>query len=345
MGANDAFLLDAYSQAVCSVVDAVAPSVVAVRTAPARGAAATRRPTADADARGSGREPGGMGSGFVFTPDGFVLTNSHVVRPPGTSTQSRPRDLRHRVAIDGERPCDARWVGDDPDTDLAILQVDGASLGGLAHARLGNSKTLRRGQVAIAIGHPLGFEHTVTSGIVSALGRTMRATTGRLIPDVIQTDAALNPGNSGGPLLDSRGEVIGVNTAIIRGANAICFAVAIDIASWVIPQLLRDGRVRRGYLGVAGAQATLGRRVVLAHALPLSTGVRVASIEPESPAERAGLRVDDVIVGIDGVAIGSVDTLHQSLGEARIGRDCMMKVLRGSPVLQPFYLSVRPGER
>src|SRR4051812_43345814 len=287
MGANDAFLQDAYSRTVSEVVERVGPAVAAVRLSGS-----------------SSDDRLGGGSGFLFTPDGYVLTNSHVVRAGKPPTSARP-ELRHQVSPADGPEFDARWVGDDPDTDLAVLSIDGLSKGSLAHAPLGRSAGLKRGQIAIAIGNPLGFEHTVTAGIVSALGRSMRTSTGRLIPDVIQTDAALNPGNSGGPLLDSRGEVIGINTAIIRGAQSICFAVAVDIAGWVIPQLLQHGRVRRGYLGVAGQTQDLHRRVVLAYELPQSSGVRVMSVEPNSPAARVGVREGDVIVGLDGVAIAS----------------------------------------
>ena len=326
MGANDGFLQDAYSRTVSEVVERVGPGVAAVRL---HGA--------------SGDDRLGGGSGFLFTPDGYVLTNSHVVRAGKPPTAARP-DLRHQVSLADGREFDARWVGDDPDTDLAVLSIDGLSKGSLAHAPLGRSAGLKRGQIAIAIGNPLGFEHTVTAGIVSALGRSMRTSTGRLIPDVIQTDAALNPGNSGGPLLDSNGEVIGVNTAIIRGAQAICFAVAVDIAGWVIPQLLQHGRVRRGYLGVAGQTQELHRRVVLAYELPDSSGVRVMSVEPESPAARMGVREGDIIVGLDGVAIPSVDALHQTLDASRVNRDCMLKVIRGVRTPAPVYLTVRPAE-
>jgi len=324
MGANDAFLQDAYSRTVSEVVERVGPAVAAVRLL------------------GADERLGG-GSGFLFTPDGYVLTNSHVVRAGKPPTSARP-ELRHQVSLADGREFDARWVGDDPDTDLAVLSIDGLSRGSLAHAPLGRSAGLKRGQIAIAIGNPLGFEHTVTAGIVSALGRSMRTSTGRLIPDVIQTDAALNPGNSGGPLLASNGDVIGINTAIIRGAQAICFAVAVDIAHWVIPQLLQHGRVRRGYLGVAGQTQELHRRVVLTYELPDATGVRVMSVEPGSPAALVGVREGDLIVGLDGVAIPSVDALHQTLDASRVNRDCVLKVIRGvrSPV--PVYLTVRPME-
>ncbi len=323
MGANDPFLLDAYSQAVTAVVERVAPSVAAVRVSGVGGAA------------------GGHGSGFVFTSDGYLLTNSHVVR--GGAAQ-RSASASYVVALGDGSESAAEWVGDDPDTDLAVLRVVG-SASTPATAHLGRSADVRRGEIAIAIGNPLGFEHTVTAGIVSALGRSMRATSGRLIPDVIQTDAALNPGNSGGPLLNSRGEVIGVNTAIVRGAQAICFAVAIDTASWVIPQLLRHGRVRRGHLGVAGQTVALHRRVVVHHALGQSHGVRVLKVEPGSPAALGGLREGDTIVGIDGERIESVDALHQALGEHRIAKLCSLKLLRGDVSPEVLYSSARPIER
>ncbi len=335
MGARDDFLLDAYSQTVSTVVEQVGHSVAAVQTAPQ---------TSKANA-GKRSEPSGSGSGFLFTPDGYVLTNSHVVRAGKLSESSRSPNSRWRVSLADGREFEARWVGDDPDTDLAVLHIDASSQGPLSHAPLGTAKTLRRGEIAIAIGNPMGFEHRVTSGIVSALGRSMRSSNGRLIPNVIQTDAALNPGNSGGPLLNARGEVIGVNTAIIRGAQALCFAVAVDVAVWVIPQLLRHGRVRRGYLGVGGSTMGLDRRVVLAYALPQSTAVRIESVEPGSPASGAGLQKGDVLVGIDGLAIDSMDALHQALDESRIHKDCVLKVLRGARSPQPFYVTVRPSDR
>jgi S1-C subfamily serine protease len=325
MGASDAFLLDAYSQTVAGVVDRVGPSVAAVRIAGNRG-------------------EGGHGSGFVFTSDGYLLTNSHVVRAGKPATPSRPA-LQYRLALGDDIESPADWVGDDPDTDLALLRIAAASSLSLAPAVLGRSADLRRGQIAIAIGNPLGFEQTVTAGIVSGLGRSMRASTGRLIPDVIQTDAALNPGNSGGPLLNSQGEVIGVNTAIIAGAQAICFAVAIDTASWVIPQLLRHGRVRRAYLGVGGQTTPLHRRVVLHHGLRQASGVRVVSLDPHSPAQLAGLREGDVLVGIDGQAIESVDALHQALGESRIRAECAIKFLRGTTSPEVMFVTVRASER
>ena len=214
----------------------------------------------------------------------------------------------------------------------------------MTHAALGRSSVLKRGQISIAIGNPLGFEHKVTAGIVSALGRSMRTSTGRLIPDVIQTDAALNPGNSGGPLLNSRGEVIGINTAIIRGAESLSFAVAVDVASWVIPQLPQHGRVRRGHLGLAGTTQTLDRRVVLAYDLQQSSGVRVSPVEPNSPAAAAGIRLNDVIVGLDRLSIDGMDALHQTLDASRVNRDCALKLIRGAVSPTQVYLGVRPTE-
>ena len=327
MGGNDGFLLDSYSQTVSGVVERVAPAVAAVRVS-------------DSNAR---HAPGG-GSGFLFTPDGYLLTNSHVARAGQPPSARRPQ-LNYRIVLGDGREFDAEWVGDDPDSDLALLRIDSRSRGSLSHTVLGRSADVRRGEIAIAIGNPLGFEHTVTAGIVSALGRSMRASTGRLIPDVIQTDAALNPGNSGGPLLNSRGEVIGVNTAIIRGAQSISFAVAIDIAEWVIPQLLQHGRVRRGYIGVAGATVALDRRVTLFHHLDQKTGVRVQSVEAGSPAAIGGVLEGDILVGIDGVTIDSVDRLHQTLDAAHIHRDCALKVLRDVKSPRLVYLVIRPSER
>jgi S1-C subfamily serine protease len=328
MGATDAFLLDDYSRTVSGVVERAGPSVASVNV---------RGHARDRDAAIAG------GSGFLFTPDGYLLSNSHVVR---AGAAERPSDhaRRHQVALSDGREFQARLVGDDPDTDLAVLCIDGMSQGPLMPLPLGRSAQLKRGEIAIAIGNPLGFEHTVTAGIVSALGRSMRSGTGRLIPDVIQTDAALNPGNSGGPLLNSRGEVIGVNTAIIRGAQSISFAVAIDIASWVIPQLLQHGRVRRGYLGVGGMTVALDRRIALAFGLAQTHAVRVNAVERDSPGALAGLHEGDLIVGLDGVTIDSVDRLHQTLDASRVHRDCVLKVLRGNASGQPLFLMVRPSE-
>ena len=327
MGANDSFLLDAYSATVSRAVEMVAPAVAAVSVTHQGGHS-------------------GSGSGFLYTPDGYLLTNSHVVRAGKAGARTRAMEglaFRSRF-IDG-REYAAHFVGDDPDTDLAVLRLEGASTDLPAHAVLGSSLSLKRGEIAVALGNPLGFEHTVTAGIVSALGRSMRTAGGRMIPDVIQTDAALNPGNSGGPLINSRAEVIGVNTAVIRGAQSISFAVAIDIANWVIPQLMRFGRVRRAHLGLGGSTIELNRRVVLAYGLKQSHGVRVVQVERGSAADRAGVKEGDVLLGFNGADIESVDRLHQALDVEAIGRDGALKLLRGTTTPQIVYLTVRPDER
>src|SRR5882672_5107014 len=301
-GENDDALLDAYSSAVVAATERVGPAVVHVavaQTRPAEGEAPRR----------------GTGSGFVFTPDGFILTNSHVVHGA--------RSIQ--VSFADGASFDADLVGDDPDTDVAVIRIAGHQL---STATLGSSRRLRVGQLAIAIGNPYGFQHTVTTGVVSALGRSLRATTGRLIDDVIQTDAALNPGNSGGPLVNSQGEVIGVNTAIIPFAQGICFATAIDTAKWVVEQLLRFGRVRRGYIGVGGATIPLSRRAVRFHGLAAEAGVRVESIEPRGAAQRAGIEPGDVIISYDGENVAGVDALHRLLSAERIGKATRVTLLR-----------------
>lgn len=296
---SDGDLLDAYSQAVTTATDAVAPAVVHI----------------EVNAPRDGKQRRGTGSGFFFTPDGLLLTNSHVVHDA--------REIKVTTQ-DGERFA-ADIVGDDPDSDLAVVRV---STRGAPHVRFGHSARLKMGQIAIAIGNPLGFEHTVTAGVVSALGRSLRASTGRLIDDVIQTDAALNPGNSGGPLINARGEVIGVNTAIIPGAQGICFATASDSAQWVLQQLLAHGRVRRGWLGIAGMNATLARRIARHHGIENASGVRVRSIEPRSPAGAAGVESGDLIVSLDGELISGIDKLQQTLNAQRIGRPIEIVLLR-----------------
>ena len=293
---TDAQLLDAYSTAVTSAAAAITPSVVNVHV---------KR---------------GGGSGFLFTPDGFILTNSHVV------TGEPSIDV---TLMDGTR-CAATLVGNDPHTDLAVLRI---SAGNLVPARLGDSDTIRPGQLAIAVGAPLGFQATVTAGVVSALGRTMRAKSGRLIDSVIQTDAALNPGNSGGPLVNSRGEVIGVNTAVIMGAQGICFAIAINTAKFVAGRLIRDGRIARSAIGVAGQSAPLHRRVVRFYDLPVESGVLVLSVENESPAESAGLRQGDVIIAFGEKPVSSVDDLHRLLTDEQIGARCELTIIRGTEKL------------
>jgi S1-C subfamily serine protease len=298
---DDQALLDAYSNAVIGVTESVGPAVVRVETGPKVK---------------SVRERGGLGSGIVISPDGLVLTNSHVV---GSSKEIRLRDIEGFVT-------DAHVLGTDPDTDLALLRADGAR--DLRYASLGNSKTLRRGQLVVAIGNPLGFESTVTAGVVSALGRSIRSVSGRTIEDVIQTDAALNPGNSGGPLVSSSAEVIGINTAIINGAQGICFAVASNTAQFVLSEIIRHGYVRRAYIGVAGQTAPVPRRHAVMAGIDNTMGALLAQIEPDGPAAKAGLLPGDVAIRLDGVEINGVDDLIRALDRDRIGRTLEMEVLR-----------------
>src|SRR6202166_2192028 len=299
--ADDQALLDAYSNAVIGVTERVGPAVVRVETGPKAG---------------SGRERGGLGSGIVISPDGLVLTNSHVV---GSSKEIRLRDIEGVVT-------DARVLGTDPDTDLALLRADGAR--DLPYASLGNSRNLRRGQLVVAVGNPLGFESTVTAGVVSALGRSIRSVSGRTIEDVIQTDAALNPGNSGGPLVSSAAEVIGINTAIISGAQGICFAVASNTAQFVLSEIIRHGYVRRAYIGVSGQTAPVPRRHAVVAGVENKMGALLAQIEPEGPAAQAGLLPGDVVIRLDGVVVNGVDDLIRVLDRDRIGRTLEMDVLR-----------------
>src|SRR5262250_85791 len=291
---------DAYSEAVSSVVETVGPAVVRV----------------DRGGSGRNRDRGGTGSGVVISPDGLVLTNAHVV--------NGAHDI-HLTDTEG-RTTEARLLGIDPDTDLALLRADAAR--SLAFARLGNSKGLRRGQLAVAIGNPLGFESTVTTGVISALGRSLRARTGRLIEDVIQTDAALNPGNSGGPLVSSRGEVIGINTAVIAGAQGICFAVASNTAQYVLSELIQHGRVRRSYIGVSAQTTAVPRRQARVAEIENSAGAMITGLESNGPAALAGLMSLDTIVRADGVPVTGVDDLIRLLNGDRIGRPIAIDVLR-----------------
>jgi len=301
---EDPQLLDAYSAAVVRTVEAASPAVVKID---------------------AGR---GGGSGFFFTPDGLLLTNSHVVARTAhvTVTLADGRSLRGDV------------VGDDPHSDLAVVRVDAGSVPMLA---FGDSRAVRVGQIAIAIGNPYGFQCTVTTGVVSALGRSLRAGSGRLIDDVIQTDAALNPGNSGGPLVTTRGEAIGVNTATIMPAQGLCFAIASNTARFVVSRLIRDGRIRRSYIGVGGQNVPVPRRVVVAHRLASASGVLVVSIEAGSPGEQSGLRDGDLIVAFDGQAIGGVDDLHRLLTGERIGVAAALTVIRG---VELRTLTIVPAE-
>ena len=305
---SDAELLDAYSRAVVAAVDAVRPSVVNIEVR-------QRLRVAGAAGGRPAERPAGSGSGFVFTPDGLILTNSHVVH--GAS--------RIDVTLVDGRELRADAIGEDPHTDLAVLRVNAPEL---APAPLGDSRGLRAGQLVVAIGNPYGFQATVTAGVVSAVGRSLRARSGRLMDDIIQTDAALNPGNSGGPLVTSRGEVVGVNTAVILPGQGICFAIPIHTAKWVAAHLIRDGRIRRGYIGIGGQNVPLSRRLVRAHRLPAPGAVQVMTVEPGSPAQQAGLEEGDLVVEFDGRPISSVDDLHRLLTDAQIGVPALVTVLR-----------------
>jgi S1-C subfamily serine protease len=305
-------LFDAYSQAVIRAVELVSPSVVTVELG-----------------RDTGRRsPRGQGSGFVFTPDGLILTNSHVVHQA---------QMIHVALSDGRR-LPATLIGEDPDTDLAVVRASASDLPAL---KLGDSQAIRVGQLVVAIGNPLGFSATVTTGVVSALGRSLRSRSGRLMDDIIQTDAALNPGNSGGPLVNSRGEVIGVNTAIIAGAQGLCFAIAANTAQYVVGRLIRDGRIRRSYIGVAGQNVPVARQIVRYYGLAVASGILVATIEPKSPASKSLLREGDLVIALDGRDVSSIDQLHRFLNEERIGQKTTLTVIRGTDKLE---IVVTPAE-
>ena len=305
---DDEVLLDEYSKAVAGAAERVGPAVAHLEVQIGK-----RR---------------GNGSAFAFTPDGLLLTNSHVVHGA--------RRIQATFADGTSREADL--IGDDPHTDTAVVRIGASSLPAVT---LGSSRAVRVGQLAIAIGNPYGFQHTVTAGVVSALGRSLRTQSGRLVDDVLQTDAALNPGNSGGPLVDSRGEVIGVNTAIIPMAQGICFATAIDTVKWVVVQLLRDGKVRRGYLGIAGANMALPRRTARHFELANARTVRVESVEAGGPASRAGVETGDLIVAFDGLTVEGIDALHSLLTVERIGKPALMTVVRRT---QKLDLRITPLE-
>lgn len=302
---SEARILDAYSEAVVGAVDRVGPAVVRI---------AARR---------------GGGSGVVIAPDGLVLTNAHVVEGTGSP----------RVHLTDGTENGASVLGRDDDTDLALLRTHA---GDLPFASLGASKALRQGQLVVAVGNPLGYEATVTAGVVSGLGRSLRSRSGRLIEDVIQTDAALNPGNSGGPLVDSRGEVVGINTAVIRGAQGLCFAVASDTASFVLGQLLAFGRVRRAWLGLSGQTVSLPRRLARAAGLTAASAVRVTEVMGGGPAARAGVAAGDTLLALDGVPLSGVDDLVRTLTGERIGQPAVLRLLRGGGVSE---IELRPAER
>lgn len=308
---EDEALLDAYSNAVVSAAEKVSPSVVQIVTR-----------------KGSHRNGGGSGSGFIISPDGLLLTNSHVVNGA---------DKIEVVLSDGRRP-DATLIGEDPETDVAVLRVYAPHL---TPAPLGDSSKVRVGQLAIAIGNPYGFQYSVTAGVVSALGRSLRATSGRLIDNIIQTDAALNPGNSGGPLVNSRGEVIGVNTAVILPAQGICFAIGIDTVKYVTGFLIRDGKVRRSFIGIAGQTVPIHRRIVRYYHLPVESGVLVTGVEPKSPAAVAGLQEGDLIYEFDQRPVESLDAMHRLLIGEKIGQEVVLRVIRRTETLP---LTIMPAE-
>jgi S1-C subfamily serine protease len=319
----DDCLLDAYSTAVTGAVERMSPSVVNIEVHQSAGRTRSGEP----------RERRGGGSGFVFTPDGLILTNSHVVHDAA----------RIAVTLADGRRMPATVIGDDPASDLAVIRLDQPHFDepGLTAAALGDSQRLRVGQIVIAIGAPYGFQSTVTAGVVSALGRSLRSYSGRLIDDVIQTDASLNPGNSGGPLVDSAGRVVGVNTATILPAQGICFAIGINTAKFVASRLLRDGRIRRSYIGVSAQTVPVHRRVVRFYDLPKEMGVVVLGVEENSPARRAGLREGDIIVALEGQPVAGVDDLHRVLTDVRVGVSCSLTVLRRTEKVE---LKVVPEE-
>src|ERR1700677_1137625 len=309
---NEHEALDAYSRVIVTVAETLGPAVVNLRGVAGDG----------------GRRAAGSGSGFLFTPDGFLLTNHHVVR--GSS--------RVRVRLNDGREVSGRVIGADPWTDVAVVQAEDS---GLPHAQLGESAGLRVGQLVVAIGSPFGFDSTVTAGVISALGRTLRSITGHLVDNVIQTDAALNPGNSGGPLLDSQGRVIGINTAIIHSAQGICFAIPINMAKRIVPQLMQHGRVVRGYLGLHGRDVPVARHLARQFGLNQESGVAVVALEPDGPASQAGMAEEDLIVALGDQPITSIDDLQNRLAEIPVGIPAEVILLRGGRRLGRFVV---PGE-
>jgi len=313
--------MDAYSRAVITAAEKVSPSVVYIEVEqPIR----SRRPNAPR----TPQERRGSGSGFILTPDGFILTNSHVVHGAKKIEVTLSDGHKHLADL----------IGDDPDTDLAVIRINAPNL---VPAQLGEAQKIRVGQLVVAIGNPYGFQYSVTAGVVSALGRSLRAQSGRLMDAVIQTDAALNPGNSGGPLINSRGEVIGVNTAMILPAQGICFATSIDTAKFVASRLIRDGRVSRSYIGLAGQNVPLPRRIVRYYNLAVESGIFVISFENESPARKGGLREGDIIIGFDDQPIAGIDDLHKLLTEERIGKRSLLTIVRG---VDKLTIEVTPEE-
>ncbi len=306
--------LDAYSRVVVDAAEKVSPSVVNIE--------------ASRESGGRGQNMHASGSGFVFTPDGFIMTNSHVVH--GTDEIS--------VTLPDGRQSEAQIIGDDPDTDLAVIRIIASNL---SVARLGDSASLRVGQLVIAIGNPFGFQYSVTAGVVSAVGRSLRSESGRLIESVIQTDASLNPGNSGGPLVTAQGRVVGVNTAVITNAQGLCFAIAINTAKFVASSLIKYGRVRRSYIGVEGQDVQLNRRTVRAHDLSVERGILVRSVMSGGPASRAGIRPGDVIIGLGGAPLSGIDLLQKMLTEEKVGVRLLIVLLRKAEKIE---LDITPEE-
>jgi len=315
---TDGELLDAYSRTITGVVGQVAEAVVHIQVS---------KPVNDRRTKEQKLMPG-SGSGFLISTDGFVVTNNHVIE--------NARDIK--VSLADGRTVNAELKGTDPSTDIAVLKIYETGLKALSFA---NSETLQPGQIAIAIGNPLGLQHTVTAGVVSALGRTLRANNGRLIDDIIQTDASLNPGNSGGPLVNSLGQVIGVNTATIPSAQGLCFAVSSNLAAFVAGKLIMEGRVKRAYLGIAGQLVNLTGRMIAANRLEKTTGVYIYEVVPDQPVYNNEIRRGDIIVAFNGKPVGTVDELHQQLGEGMIGRSVQLEVLRNG---RKEVIHAIPGE-
>lgn len=315
---SDESLIDAYSQTVTKAAEKIHPSVVNIEV----------RQTAR---RGLPEAKGG-GSGFIFTPDGYILTNSHVVE----------KAFSIEVTLSDTRKLDAELVGSDPDSDLAVVRVQSA---GLSAASLGDSSSLRPGNLVAAVGSPFGFSYTVTAGVVSALGRSLRAKTGRLMENIIQTDAALNPGNSGGPLVNSRGEVVGVNTAVIQEAQGICFAIPVNTAKLAAGLLIKNGKITRAYLGIAGQNVPVLQRIVRYYRLKSGTGIFVTGVTPEGPAGRAGIREGDIILSFNGEGVSGLDDLQRLLTEQRVGVPCAAEVLRGTERLSLFVIPEEAPDR
>ncbi len=308
-------LFDSYSKAVIRASSIVSPTVVNVNVS--------------VKGRNNKNVQSGSGSGFIFTPDGFILTNSHVVHGA----------LKIEVILSDGRRFSADLMGDDPDTDLAVIRIDSPNIN---PAALGDSEKIRVGQLVIAIGNPYGFQTTVTAGVVSALGRSLRASSGRLIDNVIQTDAALNPGNSGGPLVNSKGEVIGVNTAAILPAQNICFATAINTAKFVAGKLIKDGKIKRSYIGIAGQNVPIHRRIVRFYNLTVERGILITMIEKNSPAQKAGLSEGDIIIGFDHQPVSGIDDLHKLLTDMQVGKESSIRILRRTEIID---LEMVPSER